>query len=67
MGRALAQAVSRWFPAAAARVRDQVKSYGIRGAAKWQWGRFSPSTSVSPVDHSGRAVLGMNCLYSLEC
>jgi hypothetical protein len=30
-GRAIAQAVSRWLPTAAARVRSQVKSCGICG------------------------------------
>jgi hypothetical protein len=46
-GLAVAQAVSRWLPTAAARVR-------VRGLlwTKRHWGRFSPSTSVSPANHS---------------
>jgi hypothetical protein len=45
-GRAIAQAVSRRLPTAAARVRCQVMwdLWWI----KWPWGRFFPSTSVSP-------------------
>jgi hypothetical protein len=45
-GRAVVKAVSRWLPTAAVRVR-------IRGLwwRKWQWGRFSPSTSVSSANH----------------
>jgi hypothetical protein len=31
VGRAIAQVVSRWLPTAAARVRSQVRSCGIRG------------------------------------
>jgi hypothetical protein len=31
MGRAIVQAVSRWYPTAAARVRSQVRSCGICG------------------------------------
>jgi hypothetical protein len=41
-----AQAVSRWLPTAAARVRSQVM-WDLCWT-KWDWGRFSPSTSVSP-------------------
>jgi hypothetical protein len=44
MGRAIAQAVSRWLPTAAARVQT----------TKWRWGRFSPSTSVSPANLHSR-------------
>jgi hypothetical protein len=43
-GRAIAQAVSRWFSTAAARIRAQRDLWWT----KWCWGRFSPSTSVSP-------------------
>jgi hypothetical protein len=39
---AVAQAVSRRLPTAAARGRDP----------EWHWGRFSPSSSVSPATHS---------------
>jgi hypothetical protein len=41
-----AKVVSRWLPTAAARVRAQVM-WDLRWT-KWHWGRFSPSTSVSP-------------------
>jgi hypothetical protein len=41
-GRAIAQAVSRWLPTAAARVKWDL--WWI----EWRWGRFLPSTSVSP-------------------
>jgi hypothetical protein len=44
-GRAIAQAVSRWFPTAAARVRTQVRSCGICGGQSAQWGKFCPSTA----------------------
>jgi hypothetical protein len=47
-GRAIAQAVSRWLPTAALWVRNRTYSCGICGGTKWRWGRFSPSTSVSP-------------------
>jgi hypothetical protein len=46
-GRAIAQAVSRRLPTAAARLLAQVRSYGVYGE---QSGRFSPSTSVSPAN-----------------
>jgi hypothetical protein len=48
---AMAQAVSRRLPTAAARVRAQFRSCGICGGeTNWHWGRFSPSTSVSPAN-----------------
>jgi hypothetical protein len=47
-GRAIAQEVSRWLPTAAARVRSQVR--WDLWWKKWYWGRFSPSTSVSPAN-----------------
>jgi hypothetical protein len=46
------QAVSRWLPIVAARVRARIKSCGIL----W-WGRFPPSKSVSPVIHSFHQLL----------
>jgi hypothetical protein len=48
-GRAMGQAVSRWRPTAAARVRAQVRSCGIRYGQR-HGGRFSPYTSVSPAN-----------------
>jgi hypothetical protein len=47
-GRAVAQAVSRWFPTAAARVRVRAEH---KGWTKRHWGRFRPSTPVSPANH----------------
>jgi hypothetical protein len=49
-GRAVAQAVSRWLPTAAARVRVRAGMWGLWWT-KRHWGRFSPSTSVSPASH----------------
>jgi hypothetical protein len=46
LARAIAQAVSRRHPTAAARVRAHVKSCGICGGQR-HWGRFSPNISVS--------------------
>jgi hypothetical protein len=48
--RAIAQAVSRWFPTAAARVRARVWSSGICATQSGTRGRFSPSTWVSPAN-----------------
>jgi hypothetical protein len=49
-GRAVAQAVSRWLPTAAARVRIRAGMWCLWWT-KRHWGRFSPSTSVSPANH----------------
>jgi hypothetical protein len=46
-GRAIAQAVSRWFPTAAARVRSRVLVSWDLWWTNLRWGEFSPSTSVS--------------------
>jgi hypothetical protein len=51
-GRAIAEAVSRWLPTAAARVQSRVWSSGICGGQSGVGGRFSPTTSVSPAIHS---------------
>jgi hypothetical protein len=51
VGRAVAQAVSRSFPKAAARVRVRAGMWGLRWT-KRHWGRFSPSTSVFLANHS---------------
>jgi hypothetical protein len=48
LGRAIAQAVSRWLPTAAVWGSRPGLSYGILWWTEWRWGRFSPSTSVSP-------------------
>jgi hypothetical protein len=47
-GRPIVRAVSRWLPSTAARVRHQVM--WDFWWTKCHWGRFSPSTSVSPVN-----------------
>jgi hypothetical protein len=51
VGRAIAQAVSRWLPTAAGRVRVRA-GMCVLWWTKRHWGRFSPSTSVSPANHS---------------
>jgi hypothetical protein len=48
LGRAVAQAVRRRLPTAAARVRAQVM--WDLWWTKWHWGRFSPSISLSPAN-----------------
>jgi hypothetical protein len=50
VGRAVAQAVSRWFPTATARVRVRAACGGLWWT-KRHWGRFSPRTSLSPANH----------------
>jgi hypothetical protein len=47
-GRAIAEAVSRWLPTAAARVRDRVWQVGFVVDKVASGQVFSPSTSVSP-------------------
>jgi hypothetical protein len=49
-GLTVAQAVSRWLPTAAARVRVRAGMWGLCWT-KRHWGRFSPSTSVFPANH----------------
>jgi hypothetical protein len=50
LGHAVAQAVSRWLPTVAARVHVQADMWYLWWT-EWHWGRFSPSTSVSPASH----------------
>jgi hypothetical protein len=50
LGRAIAQAVSRWLPTAAARGSSQGLVMWDLWWTKWRWGRVSPSTSVSPAN-----------------
>jgi hypothetical protein len=49
-GRAIAQAVSSWLPTAAARGSSPGLVMWDLWWTKWRWGRFSPSTSVSPAN-----------------
>jgi hypothetical protein len=46
-GRAIAEAVSRWLPIAAARVRFWGLVKWDLWRTKWRWSWFSPNTSVS--------------------
>jgi hypothetical protein len=48
VGRAIAQAVSRWLLTAAVRGSSPGLVMWDLWWTKWRWGRFSPSTSVSP-------------------
>jgi hypothetical protein len=50
MGRAIAQAVSRWIPTVGG--PDSIPGLVKWDLwwRKWRWGRFSPSTSVSPAN-----------------
>jgi hypothetical protein len=65
-GRAMAQAVNRWFPTAAARVRARIWSCEILWWTKWRWGRFSPSTSVSPVNLHSTNCSTIILIYHLD-
>jgi hypothetical protein len=49
-GHAVAQAVSCWLPTTVGRVRIRASMWGLWWT-KWHWGRFSPSTLVSPANH----------------
>jgi hypothetical protein len=51
MGRAIAQAVSRRLPTAAARVQKPGSGHvAFCDGQKWRWGRFSPRTLFSPAN-----------------
>jgi hypothetical protein len=50
LGRAIAQAVSRWLPIAAARGSSPGLDMWDLWWTRWRWGRFSPSISVSPAN-----------------
>jgi hypothetical protein len=50
VGRAIAQAVSRWLPTAAARGSSPGLVMWDLWWTKWRWGRFSSNTSVSPAN-----------------
>jgi hypothetical protein len=58
-GRATAQAVSRWLPTAVAWVRYRV------WWTKLRWGRFSPSTSVSPANLHSTNCSTVTIIYRL--
>jgi hypothetical protein len=65
LGRAIDQAVSRWLPTAAARVRARIWSCGVLWRTKWRWGRFSPSTSVSPANFHSTNCSTITLIYHL--
>jgi hypothetical protein len=50
MGHAIAQAISRWLPTAAARGSSPGLVMWDLWWTKWHWGRFPPRTSVSPAN-----------------
>jgi hypothetical protein len=62
IGHAIAQAVSRWIPTAAAGVRAQVKSCGIFGGSG---AGFFPSTSVSPANLHSTNCSTITLIYHL--
>jgi hypothetical protein len=49
-GRSITQAVIRWLPTAAARVRARGMVKWYLRWTKWHWDRFSQSTSASPAN-----------------
>jgi hypothetical protein len=49
-GRAIAQAVSRWFPPRRPGFAPDQIMWDLWWT-KWHWGRFSPNTPVSPDNH----------------
>jgi hypothetical protein len=50
LGHAIAQVVSCWLPTAVNRVHIWAGMWGLWWT-KWHWGRFFPSTLVSPANH----------------
>jgi hypothetical protein len=55
-GRAIARAVSRWLP---------IVMWDLRWT-KWRWGRFSPSTSVSPASFHSTNFFTITITYHLR-
>jgi hypothetical protein len=49
-GSAIAQAISRRLPTAAARFKPGSGHVEFCDGQKWRWGRFSPRTSVFPAN-----------------
>jgi hypothetical protein len=64
-GRAIAQAVSRWLPTSAARVQSRGLVKWDLWWKKWPWGRFSPSTSVSPANLNSTNCFTITVTYHL--
>jgi hypothetical protein len=61
VGRAVAQAASRWFPTEAGLVMWDL------WWTKWRWDRFSPSTSVSPANlHSTTNCSTVTTIYHVR-
>jgi hypothetical protein len=65
LGRAIAQAVSRWLPNAAARGSSPGLVMWNLWWTKWRWGRFSPSTSVSPANLHSTTCSTITLIYHL--
>jgi hypothetical protein len=64
-GRAIAQAVSRWLPTAAARVRAWVWSSGICGGQSGAGAGFLLVTSVSPANFHSTNYSTITLIYHL--
>jgi hypothetical protein len=64
-GRAIAQAVSRWLPTAAARGSSLGLVMWDLWWTKWRWGRFSPSTSVSSANLHSTNCSTITLIYHL--
>jgi hypothetical protein len=64
LGRAIAQAVSRWLPTAAARVRARSGQVGFV-VDKMALGRFSPSSSVAPANLHSTNCSTITLIYHL--
>jgi hypothetical protein len=66
-GRAIVQAVSRWLPTAAARGSSPGLVMWDMWWTKCRWGRFSPSTSVSPANLHSTNCSTINLIHRLGC
>jgi hypothetical protein len=64
-GRAIAQAVSRWLPTAAARGSRPGLVMWDLWWTKWHWGRFSPSASVSSANLHSTSYSTIILIYHL--
>jgi hypothetical protein len=62
---AIAQAVSHWLPTVAARGSNPGLVMWDLWWTKWHWGRFSPSTSVSPANLHSTNCSTITLIYHL--